>query len=116
MATTVPSSSEHTEISPQKSENDDSLTESAEEEKTTLIPGTTKSEIESAFERRLQANPEYREEFERFKEFQAYYQLQRKSDNESIISSRGDEYGRMLVFQLAYERILSFVQKKRKHN
>ena len=114
VATTVPSSSEHAKISPEKSEIGDSLTENAQEENMTLTPGTRKSEIERAFEHRLQADPEYREEFERFKEFQAYYQLQRKSENDSIIS-RDDEYGKMLEFQLAYERILSFVQKKRKH-
>lgn len=114
VATTVPSSSEHAKISPEKSEIGDSLTENAQEENMALTPGTRKSEIERAFEHRLQADPEYREEFERFKEFQAYYQLQRKSENDSIIS-RDDEYGKMLEFQLAYERILSFVQKKRKH-
>ena len=114
VAMTASQFSEHSEISPEKSENDDSLTESAQEENIRLTTGTAKGEIERAFERKLQANPEYRKEFERFKEFQAYYQLQRERDGE-INVTRGDEYGNMLEFQLAYERILSFVQKKRKH-
>lgn len=114
VAMTVSHSSEHSEISPEKRKNDDSLTESAQEANALLTTETAKSAIERAFELKLQANPEYREEFERFKEFQAYYQLQRERDSESKIS-RGDMYGNMLEFQLAYERMLSFVQKKRKH-
>jgi hypothetical protein len=87
---------------------------------------TTKSKIEMDFEHKLQANPQYREEFEKFKEFQTYYQAstrnhqqQPRSDGSSdgkdlsITPQWGEEYRKLLEFQLGYERILSFVAKKK---
>lgn len=78
------------------------------------------------FEHKLQANPQDREEFEKFKEFQAHYQAstrnhqhQPRSDGSSdgkdlnITPQWGEEYRKMLDFQLGYERVLSFVAKKK---
>lgn len=51
-------------------------------------------EIEIEFERKLEANPRYREEYERFKEFQEYYK-EMKGDfdpNDDIINILNEDY------------------------
>jgi hypothetical protein len=126
---TLPCSSDDSESSPQeKSGNDNSKID-------LISPGvlgeitaneTTKSKIEMEFEHKLQTNPQYREEFERFKEFQVHYQASTRnhqhqtssdgsSDGKDLNTTPpwGEEYRKMLEFQLVYERILSFAAKKK---
>eukprot|EP00532_Pseudo-nitzschia_australis_P005960 CAMPEP_0168167436 /NCGR_PEP_ID=MMETSP0139_2-20121125/2546_1 /TAXON_ID=44445 /ORGANISM="Pseudo-nitzschia australis, Strain 10249 10 AB" /LENGTH=311 /DNA_ID=CAMNT_0008084673 /DNA_START=143 /DNA_END=1078 /DNA_ORIENTATION=- len=74
----------------------------------------TKSKIEIEFERKLEANPRYREEYERFKEFQEYYK-EMKGDfdpNDDIINILNEDYRKMLEFQLGYERTFSSNRNK----
>mmetsp|Transcript_73023 Transcript_73023/g.148249 ORF Transcript_73023/g.148249 Transcript_73023/m.148249 type:complete len:329 (+) Transcript_73023:138-1124(+) len=86
------------------------------------------SRIEVEFERKLRTNPKYREEFERFKEFQLYYHAVTMNHPEQTVhngsSSEGtgkalntgfsssEEYRKMVEFQLGYERILSSAKKE----
>mmetsp|Transcript_10338 Transcript_10338/g.30247 ORF Transcript_10338/g.30247 Transcript_10338/m.30247 type:complete len:289 (-) Transcript_10338:555-1421(-) len=72
----------------------------------------TKSKNQLEFERKLERSSQYREEFERFKEFQEYYQMVTTNGTSSdgmccdITKDLNEDYRRMLEFQLAYERIL----------
>lgn len=115
---TSPTSREHSETS---GDDDESKTMSDQQE--SISP--PKSEFEIEFERKLQVSPQYREEFERFKEFQLYYQAGKRNQQASNDGSSdgnefstalplGEEYRKMLEFQLAYERILWFTKKHRK--
>ena len=104
------------------------------ESNTIISPTTSKVDdsddtcrMKIEFERKLKDNPKYREEFERFKEFQAYYQATRdephqtnrndNSNNKDVsiplpFGGEGEEYRKMKEFQVGYEEILSFQTKK----
>ena len=88
-----------------------------------------KSTMEIEIEHKIQTNPQYREEFERFKEFQSYFQAStsnhRHQTNADASGSSGtssmdrtkilslsEEYRKLLEFQLMYERMLSSATKK----
>eukprot|EP00536_Pseudo-nitzschia_multiseries_P005812 jgi/Psemu1/286034/fgenesh1_pg.116_\ len=71
----------------------------------------TKIKIQIEFERKLESNPKYREEFERFKEFQDYYKMMKGNAGPNdgmgcdITKSLNEDYRKMLEFQLGYERM-----------
>jgi len=119
--TTLPS--DDSETTEGKSCKDESMKTEAQDQSNSIADGTSKSEIEVEFERKLETIPKYREEFERFKEFQVYYQAANRihrqqtssdgsSDEKNLggISSWGEEYKKMLEFQIAYE-LSSFALK-----
>mmetsp|Transcript_22094 Transcript_22094/g.54666 ORF Transcript_22094/g.54666 Transcript_22094/m.54666 type:complete len:330 (-) Transcript_22094:1624-2613(-) len=128
--TTLPSSSDNSETTEGQTCKNDSTMKGTQDQSITTAGETAKSEIEAEFERKLQTIPQYREEFERFKEFQGYYQQAATRNNQqqtssegssngkdmSTIPSWGEEYKKMLEFQLAYERLSSFVQKHSKNS
>ena len=127
--TTLPSSSDNSETTEGQTCKDDSTIKGTQDQSITTAGETAKSEIEVEFEDKLQTIPQYREEFERFKEFQVYYQATTRNNQQqtssegssdgkdtSTISSWGEEYKKMLEFQLAYERLSSFVQKHSKNS
>lgn len=85
------------------------------------LTASNKTYIENEFERKLQTNPQYREEFERFQEFQVFYQQtmiknkQGHHDNSGVhpaskltaLPAKGETFINMLEFQLGYERRFS---------
>jgi len=131
---TLPPSSDSSESSTQdKSTNDVTETTgdvqprdvSADASENSAADESKRSQIEVDFELKLSTNPQYRAEFERFKEFQAYYQAIRRShqretsrdfdsdgDDPRTTLPLGEEYRKMLEFQLAFERILSSPSRK----
>jgi len=131
------SSSDHSEITRTKRGFNESKTTGDQPSSTTpaLLEGestdeTTKSKIAIYVEHKLQTDPKYREEFERFKAFQVYYQSitrnsQHQIGNDGSSGSKkhpktdpsntlplGEEYENMFEFQLQYEQILSSTVKK----
>lgn len=122
--TTLPSSSDNSETTEGKSGRDEWTKTDPQDQSNSTTDEISKSQIEIEFERKLQTIPQYREQFERFKEFQVYYQTVNlvyrqqtssdgSSDEENLgrLSSWGEEYKKMLEFQFAYERLSSFAQK-----